>query len=214
MYLDDQQDNASSCHQVVETAPAWERKPDESVRAYEAFKLYLHSETRRLAEVAEKLSPACSVSNVARWSLRHNWPQRAFAFDKEEDRRQQAEEARDRTAARKRHLQISQHMQAIALQGLLEMKAKIAAGQSLGMTPSEIETMMSSAIKIERLVLGEGKDRRQYTDIKVFVGEHKYPGEPGYGHQNDDMVWKEMTVAPIIDQEDHDEGKALPEEAN
>jgi hypothetical protein len=44
---------------------------------------------------------------------------------------QQEQEARDRSAARKRHLAISQEMQGLALRGLLELQAKAAAGSAL-----------------------------------------------------------------------------------
>lgn len=166
-----------SAPQIVEAAPAWERRIDESPRAYTAFQLYLNSETRRLADVGSKLIPACSAANVARWSSRHNWQSRAWSYDKEQDRIQQLQEARERTAMRKRHLAISQELQSVALHGLLELKAKIAAGTALNMSPGEIDHMFSEAAKLERLTLGVEKDRSQYTEIRVFFGEHAYEGE-------------------------------------
>ena len=151
------QDESPLVPQIIDSAPTWERKPDESRRAYEAFLLYRDSPTRRLAEVAEKLVPACSVPNVARWSSRHRWQQRAFSWDVEQDRKQQAEEARARSAARKRHLQIAQSMQEIGVRALMEMKAKVAAGTALKLSPTEAENFLTEAIKLERAVLGAEK---------------------------------------------------------
>jgi hypothetical protein len=107
------EDNPLLAPKVTDAARSWERSGDESMRAYAAFKIYLHG-SRRLAEVAEKLVPACSVPNVARWSSKYLWQQRAWQWDKEEDRKQQEQEARDRAAARTRHLQIAREMQSIA----------------------------------------------------------------------------------------------------
>jgi len=175
--------------QTIDAAQSWERRRDESLRAFGAFKLYLHSETRRLAEVAEKLVPACSVPNVARWSSRYSWPQRAWAFDKEEDRKQQEHQARDRMSASKRHLKIAQELQSVALHGLLEYKAKIAAGTPLNMAPNEIKDMLGEAIKLERLVLGTEKDRKQYTEIRVFLGRHRYENEKDDGEEQQYEEW-------------------------
>jgi len=188
--------NPALAPQVIDAAPAWERRPDESPRAYEAFQLYLRSQTRRLADVGAALTPACSAANVARWSSRHHWQQRAWSWDKEQDRIQQEQEDRDRSAARKRHLSIAQQMQSIALHGLLELKAKIASGTALNMSPTEIENMMTEAIKLERLTLGVEKDRSQFTQIRIFMGTHYHPDEPGYGKE---QHFEEWTPKPIGD---------------
>jgi hypothetical protein len=200
-----QQDESPLAPQIIESAPAWERKPDESRRAYEAFLIYRNSATRRLAEVAETLVPACSVPNVARWSSRHCWQQRAFAWDKEEDRKQQEEEARSRSAARKRHLQIAQSMQEIGVRALLEMKAKIAAGTALNLSPTEAENFLTEAIKLERAVLGAERDHR-YSEIRVFIGTHFNPDEEGYGEP---QQYKEWDPSVGRDENDDEEGKEV-----
>ena len=194
-----QQDESPPAPQIIESAPAWERKPDESRRAYEAFLIYRNSATRRLAEVAEKLVPGCSVPNVARWSSRHRWQQRAFSWDKEQDRIQSEEEARARSASRKRHLQIAQNMQEIGVRALLEMKAKIAAGKALDLSPTETENFLTEAIKLERAVLGAEKDRR-YSEIRVFIGTHHNPDEEGYGEPQQFKEWE-----PSVGSDENDE---------
>jgi|ERR1035441_307585 hypothetical protein len=185
--------------QVIEAAHVWEMQAAESRRAFDAFLLYRDSTSRRLSEVAAKLIPPCSTANVARWSSRHRWQQRAWAWDKEQDRIQQAQQARDRMAARKRHLAIAQEMQSIALHGLLELKAKIASGTALNMSPSDVENMLTEAIKLERLTLGVEKDRRQFTEIRVFIGEHTYEGEEGDGQE---QYFEDLTLKPIDDEDD------------
>ena len=172
-------DSSMLAPQIVERANSWERLKNETKHAYSAFLLFRDSESRRLADVAKVFS--CSKANIARWSARFRWQQRVFDWDAQQDRLLQAQLARDRSASRKRHLQISQEMQALALRALLEMKAKAASGGALNFSPTEIENMLSESIRLERLVLGTDEDRSKYTEIRVFVGTHHYENEPGYG---------------------------------
>jgi hypothetical protein len=179
---------------------------DISPRAYEAFQIWLRQEKRRLADVGAALSPACTAANVARWSSRHQWQVRSWAWDKEQDRIQQEQEARDRSAARKRHLTISQEMQSLALRGLLELKAKAAGGGALNISFGEVERMLSEAITIERLVLGEDKkDQGRFTEFRIFIGTHYNPDEEGYGKP---QQYKEWLPEPTIegDEDDEEEG--------
>jgi hypothetical protein len=81
------------------------------------------------------------------------------------------------------------------------------------MSPGEVENMMTEAIKLERLTLGVEKDRRQFAEIRVFVGTHYHPDEPGYGQEQHFEEWQPN---PIGDGDDEDDGgeprnKALPE---
>ena len=56
---------------------SWERRKDESQRAWRAFVLFRDSIDRKLKTVAQGLNPPCSIANVARWSARHQWQERA-----------------------------------------------------------------------------------------------------------------------------------------
>ena len=62
-------DNPLLQPEIVESPNVWERRKDESFRAYAAFLIYRDSENRRLADVASKLIPPCSVPNIARWCV-------------------------------------------------------------------------------------------------------------------------------------------------
>src|ERR1039458_7364408 len=187
-----QEDDSLMAPQIIESAAvsaSWERKRNESPRAYQAFQLYLHAEKRKLADVGAALTPACSAANVARWSTRHNWQARAWAFDKEADRIQQEQEARDRSASRKRHLAISQEMQSLALRGLLEWKGKAASGGALNMSFGEIENMLTEAVKLERLVLGVEKDRGRFSEFRIFFGTAYNEDEEGFGKPQHFVEW-------------------------
>lgn len=62
---------------------SWERLPDETRRAYEAFLIFLGVDgkppIRELLKVAHVLH--CSRPNIARWHSKHNWERRATDHD-------------------------------------------------------------------------------------------------------------------------------------
>jgi hypothetical protein len=148
----------------------WERRRTESVRAFAAFSLWLHAEKRQLIDVAAKLNPPCSVQNVSRWSHRHDWASRAWQFDLMREQEEREQQARDRMAMRKRHLQVSMLMQSIAVRGLEELRAKVACGTPLGLSPDECKNMMAEGTKLERLTLGTDRERT-HTKIIVNLGD-------------------------------------------
>jgi transposase len=77
--------------------PAWNRRPGESAKAYEAARIYFEMRAARsLAGVAKNLGK--SVSLVERWSTRWAWVDRATAFDAHLDRQEQVEFEREAKA--------------------------------------------------------------------------------------------------------------------
>ena len=155
----------------------WTRLKAESKRAYGAFLLYRDSEKRSLTDVGKQLMPPCSAPNVARWSAMYDWKGRAWAWDAHQDELQQKQEARDRTAMHKRHLKVAMLMQEIAVTALLELRAKAEQKLPLNMSAAEANHLLVEGSKLERLTLGVGKDRRQYTQINVILGRHEYDDE-------------------------------------
>lgn len=123
------------------------------------------------------MNPPCSVQNVSRWAQRHRWADRCWAYDVRKEEEQQAQAARDRTAMRERHLRIAMSLQSIAVHGIKELQAKIAAGTSLGLSPDELKGLMAQAVALERTTLGTDR-ARQFTKINVILGCHRNPGEP------------------------------------
>jgi cytochrome c biogenesis factor len=155
----------------------WEKRRDESPRAFEAFSMYLNSEKRSLSDVARSSTFQCSVANISRWSIAHNWKDRAWAWDlkREEEQRQQL--AKDRVAMRNRHLQLALAVQGIAAHSIRELQAKIASGTPLGLSPEETKAFMDVGVRLERATLGTEK-ARNYTAIQVIVSQ--YPDEESY----------------------------------
>lgn len=157
--------------------PSWYRQPHESKRAWSAFQSYRDSADRKLKTVAESLSPKCSVQNVSRWSVRHNWQQRSADYDCHVDEEQRAEMARGRVARRRKQLQFASALQSIAAAALRELQVKVATQLPLNMQAEQITGLLKLADLLEASAFGPEKENR-YTKIVVTIGG--YPDEEAY----------------------------------
>ena len=201
----------------------WERRRDESVKAFEAFTLYLNSEKRSLSDIARDSKFQCSVTNIWRWSVVHKWKDRCWAFDERREDEQQAQLARDRVSMRDRHLKIAMSLQSIAVHGIKELQAKVATGVPLGLSADEIKGLMAEATKLERTTLGTEGSRKYSKIIVNFGGGHRYAGEPCGCHceacstctgpTNEDGTTTALETEGY-DEDGSGERKALPEEIN
>lgn len=57
----------------------WDRQPEESEKAYSAFKIYLEMSERSIKNVAEKL--LVSVQHIRKWANKYDWKGRVAAYD-------------------------------------------------------------------------------------------------------------------------------------
>jgi len=145
---------------------SWDRRKDESKRAWTAFCLFRDSTTRRLADVAAGLTPRCSVPNVARWSARHQWQARAADYDCYVDEQDRAEIARGRSAARKRRLAIAQALEGLSAHAIREWQTRLAAGLPLNMSMETAALLARTAAQLEDAALGPEKHN---TFAKIIV---------------------------------------------
>lgn len=178
---DDWRDTSPQDNESLSVREPWERLPEESDRAWQAFVMYRDSEKRSLTEIAQSSQFDCSVSNVSRWCVLHRWRDRAFAFDADRDEKEREQLARDRMAMRRRHLKLALSMQSIAAHGLQELQEKIRQGLPLNMTAGESNALMDAGVKLERVTLGgEGRESK-YTKIVVNLGDA--PDDPDEDEQ-------------------------------
>lgn len=128
----------------------WERLPEESTEAFEAFKTYRDMGAERsLAKVGEKLGKSTAL--MERWSARHEWVKRAQAWDDEAERQAAQKQLKDIANARARQRKQAVKMQLKALQ-LLE---SIQEGDA---KLSEIVSLMKLGMEQERICLGDVGD--------------------------------------------------------
>lgn len=128
----------------------WERQPEETPKAYEAFAIYRDmGSDRSLAKVGEELGK--SEALMERWSAKYDWVKRAAAWDDELDRQTARELMRDMAKTRAR-----QRKQALKMQHKgLELLKDIKSGDA---KLSEIVSLLKLGMEQERICLGDVGD--------------------------------------------------------
>lgn len=105
-------DNSSALPRALAAdVDPWERQPDESEQAWEAFQKYRDlGRERSLQKVANTLGKSRQL--MERWSKRWSWNRRAYEYELLLDRRVRDETVREIGAMARRHAQQSQLFQA------------------------------------------------------------------------------------------------------
>lgn len=129
---------------------AWERQPEETTKAYEAFCAYRDmGSDRTLAKVGEQLGKSDAL--MERWSAKYDWVKRAAAWDDELARQTARELMRDMAKTRAR-----QRKQALKMQHKgLELLKDIKSGDA---KLSEIVSLLKLGMEQERICLGDVGD--------------------------------------------------------
>lgn len=129
----------------------WERQPGEPPKAFATFCAYrnLHPLDRSLAVVGQKLG--VSKSYLERLSAKFQWVDRAAAFDREQDRLDQARRVREVQAMNERHATIAASiLQKIALY--------LEGMDATSLRPSEVARLLEVATRAERMGRGVPPD--------------------------------------------------------
>lgn len=133
----------------ISVAP-WERQPDESAKAYEAFALYRDmGSDRSQVKLAQKQGR--TTKTISEWSVRYNWVERVRAYDIWLERQARAAHIKEYKDMVQRHIKIASSMQTKALRALDKLKPE-------DMKPREIIESLKIALEIEKL------NRRQLTE--------------------------------------------------
>ena len=154
----------------VNTPQPWERRPEESTKAYEAFCTYRDmGRERSLSKVAEKLQKSDTL--IGRWSRTYGWVERAAKWDDEQDRIERETALREQVKAikemRKRHADLGTAMLIKAAQALKSIPIQ-------DIKPGDISRMVDVASKLERISRGdvgevvEERDGGQATPAVTF----------------------------------------------
>jgi hypothetical protein len=93
-------------------APIWERQPDETAKAYEAFNEYLLMSDRSLRSLLNRLDkPSTYLAQLGAWSSRYSWVERVTAYDEHLLARERDEYEKTRLKVRKNRQDIVQTLQ-------------------------------------------------------------------------------------------------------
>jgi hypothetical protein len=174
---------------------SWEQQPGESARAFSAAQIYFHAGPgRSLAQVAQELSK--SVQLIKRWSSKHNWVERAAAYDAhmaeveqsrlEEEVRRQAEEKAAEWNARLDALREREWATSEAIIRRVETMLKFPIEQQeivngekgtvtiikpIKWTGSDMGKLALAASKLGRLATGAETDRTASVDVGELSNE-------------------------------------------
>ncbi len=142
----------SKAKTTTPTPKPWERQPNETPRAFDAFTKYrdLEPYDRSAAKVADMIGK--SASNIEQLCTRNNWVERVAEWDNEQDRIK-------REAAQKE--------QVMAIKKMRELHTKVAekminkANEALDqispdeIKPSDITKLIDIGAKLERISRGD-----------------------------------------------------------
>lgn len=160
----------------VNAPEPWERQPEETTKAFEAFRVYrdLGSE-RSIAKAGKQLGK--NRVTLEGWSSKFNWVERAAAWDAEQDRIARMEQIKAIKAMRNRHAGMAKAM-------------IVKAGRALNRIPddeikaSDISRMIEVAAKLERISRGdvgeviEERDGGQAVDpVQIYIPDNNRGNE-------------------------------------
>lgn len=147
---------------VIEERAAWEKRADESAKAFHAFALYRDlGPHRSLSKVARALVESGSAykttdaaeTMLSRWSPKYRWVDRAEAYDMEVDARMR--EAREATmeVATRRHAQAGVVLQGLAMRRV-RGEADVPPLSPAELDASDVASMLRTGVQIERQAHG------------------------------------------------------------
>lgn len=147
----------------------WDRQPDESKPAHEAFKAYLLIEEtykgkRSIKALQRNISKSARV--LFDWSSRHNWQERAAAYDKYMADKDREAMIKGRQAAIRRHAALGRGMQKLGSDA-----AKLHEKKLDEITVRDLINLLVQGVTIERNAMNDGLS-------EVAHGGESKPQEP------------------------------------
>lgn len=143
----------------------WERRDDESAKAYEAYQLYRESGAKRsTAKVAVSLRKSKGL--IQRWSRRHQWGIRTRAYDERIAKAQAAEELTSADRMNKRHIAESQKMQETVLRYLKDFDPKRLQAR-------DVPAWLKVATEMERKCMGLDQGSQVSVGVQVNIDDRQ-----------------------------------------
>jgi len=142
-------------------AEIWERLPDESSKAYQAFCEYRDmGADRSIRKLAQARGKPTSTKWLCHWSAKHNWVERARAYDDYLEQEKRKEQEKAILEMVERHTKEAMALQQKALERLKSLD------------PNELSTRdvlnyLMEAMKLERLSRGEPTEIQAPLNVVV-----------------------------------------------
>lgn len=158
-------------------AEVWERQPGETSRAYSYFVKYRDlGPERSMDKLRKYLGVKVSQTRLEQLSVKHNWVERARAYDDYIERRKREEKEKAILEMAERHARIAVAFQ----QKIVERLRELDPDQ---LSPSDLAKWLDVATKLERLSRGEpteiGKQEVTLPPILEVVAGGTEEDSPG-----------------------------------
>jgi len=148
----------------------WERQPEETTRAFEAFVIYRDmGANRSIRKTAQELNKNCTT--IAEWSSKYDWVKRVAAWDAEQDRIARNEMLAEMAATRKRQRKQAKRMQ--------EKGMELLEGISIGDAKlSEVVSLLKAGMEQERIAIGdvgeviEERSGEAASPVQIYVPDN------------------------------------------
>ncbi len=142
-------------------AEIWERLPNESSKAYQAFCIYrdLGAE-RSLDKVAQNRGKPGSRSWLDSWSTKYHWVERARAYDDYLEREKRKEQEKAILEMVDRHIKEAMALQQKALERLKTLNPD-------ELTTRDVLNYLLEAMKVERLSRGEPTESQAPLEVVI-----------------------------------------------
>ena len=153
----------------------WERQEGESVKAFEAFTVYLEmGDERSLRAVGQRLGKSRAL--MERWSRTYQWVERVASYDADVQRKAHAKAVDKRRKMVDRHISIALKMQEKALKALEQM-------DPADIDPKNLIAMLREATKLEqemrtvavderRAAIADVEDTGEADDVLIYLPEN------------------------------------------
>ena len=153
----------------------WERQEGESVKAFEAFTVFLEMGVERsLRAVGQRLGKSRAL--IERWSRTYQWVERVASYDADVQRKAHAKAVDKRRKMVDRHISIALKMQEKALKALEQM-------DPADIDPKNLLAMLREATKLEqemrtvavderRAAIADVEDTGEADDVLIYLPEN------------------------------------------
>lgn len=153
----------------------WERQKGESVKAFEAFTVYLEmGDERSLRAVGQRLGKSRAL--MERWSRTYQWVERVASYDADVQKKAHAKAVDKRRKMVDRHISIALKMQEKALKALEQM-------DPADIDPKNLIAMLREATKLEqemrtvavderRAAVADAEDTGEADDVLIYLPEN------------------------------------------
>ena len=138
----------------------WERQPEETNKAWNAFRIYrdLDPAERSVQKVADSLT-VTSTRHLRDWCSKFEWVSRAGQYDAHMDELKRNQRERERLAASERRIQLAKNMQLVGGAKIQEIGKKIQDALSKGealpaISLKDAAALIDAGVKLERLEAG------------------------------------------------------------